>query len=134
MSSPDENTVKTRPFLFAVICFSIFIFSGFIGLLFLMALLFNSWMTQTLIEFFPERDLSSTSVFLLTLAFFLINSLNFVGAYFLWKMKKSGFYYFLTGTLVFIALPYILGYGNYISSVILLMIVFLLSIYYRKLS
>jgi hypothetical protein len=73
-------------------------------------------------------------VFLLSLAFFIINSMNFTGAYFLWKMKKSGFFYLLTGTLFFIILPFILGYGNIISSAILLLVILLVSIYYRKLS
>jgi len=133
MEEPNENQIKTRPFFLSVLCFSIFIYSGFIGLLFLFSLIFNSWITQTLIEFFPERSLSNTLVFLLSLAFFITSILNFMGAYFLWKMKRAGFYYLLIGTLIFIMLPYILGYGNLVSSAILLIVVLLVSVYYRKL-
>lgn len=133
MSETKENTSVTRPFFFSVICFSIFIYSGFLSLLFLLALINNNWVTQILIEYFPEKSISSTSVFLLSSAFLVLNILSFSGTYLLWKMRRTGFFIFLFATLVIIALPFILGYGNLISSAILLIVVLLIAIYYNRL-
>jgi hypothetical protein len=133
MTDSSKLTEYSRPFLFSILCISIFVYAGFLAFLFFLALLFNAWVTATLHDFFPEKTLTVDYVFLISLVGFILSTTSVAGAIYLWKLRKIGFYFYLISNLIFIFLPFVVGYGNIYSAAILIMILLLISIYFRKL-
>lgn len=134
---PTDTSLKNmrkRPFFLSILCIAIFVYAGFLSLLFLFALIFNTWVTSALDEFFPEKTLISNHVVLISLIGFVLNIVAVIGALFLWRLRKMGFYFYLISNLIFIFLPFFIGYGNIYSAMILVLILIFISLFYRKLS
>ncbi len=134
MTDSSKENINKRPFFLSILCMAIFVYAGFLALLFLLALIFNTWVTSTLDNFFPEKTLTGTPVIIISLFGFLLNVVSLIGAQFLWKLRRLGFYFYLISNLIFVFFPFVIGYGNLYSAIILIIIPLLLSLYYRKLS
>lgn len=133
MTDSSQETIIKRPFFLSILCIAIFVYAGFLAALFLFALLFNIWVTITLEGFFPEKNLITNNVILISIIGLILNIVSIVGAIFLWKLRRKGFYIYLFSNLIFILLPFFIGYGNIYSSTILVIMLLLITIFYRKL-
>ena len=133
MTDSSQETIIKRPFFLSILCIAIFVYAGFLAALFLFALLFNIWVTVTLEGFFPEKNLITNNVILISIIGLILNIASIVGAIFLWKLRRKGFYIYLFSNLIFILLPFFIGYGNIYSSTILVIMLLLITIFYRKL-
>jgi hypothetical protein len=133
MTDSSQPTENNRPFLLSILCIAIFVYAGFLAFLFLLSVIFNGWITATLIDFFPEKTFSGRFILLISLIGLILNTVSVIGVYYLWKLRKAGFFLYLISNLIFIFLPFVVGYGNLYSSAILILILLLISIYYRKL-
>lgn len=133
--SADKSLEKIsrRPFFLSILCIAIFVYSGFLSIIFLFAILFKEWVTNTMLDFFPEKTFTSAYILFFSAIGFLITSTSFIGGYFLWKLKKIGFYLYLTSNLIFIFLPFFIGDGNLYSAAILIIILLLILIFIKKL-
>ena len=133
MTDASQETIIKRPFFLSILCIAIFVYAGFLAALFLFALLFNIWVTITLEGFFPEKNLITNNVILISIIGLILNIVSIFGAIFLWKLRRKGFYIYLFSNLIFILLPFFIGYGNIYSSTILVIMLLLITIFYRKL-
>lgn len=133
MTDSSQETIIKRPFFLSILCIAIFVYAGFLAALFLFALLFNIWVTITLEGFFPEKNLITNNVILISIIGLILNIVSIFGAIFLWKLRRKGFYIYLFSNLIFILLPFFIGYGNIYSSTILVIMLLLITIFYRKL-
>lgn len=128
-----EKTSRTRPFFLAVLVMALLVHTATLAIVFLLAVIFNGWITNTVNEYFPEQTITRTNIVLVNLSGFLLNSLSFSGAYSLWHMKRWGLYLFAVTSILFLLLPFMLGYGNYTSLIILGVVIGFLFLYYRRL-
>jgi len=124
---------KQRPFFLSILCVAVFVYSGLFTLLFLTGIIFNKWFTTILNDFLPERNFKSTLILLLNLSGVILYGLSFLGAFYIWKLKRRGFYIYLVSTIILIVAPYFIGLGSTINTIIFLLLILLLGIYYRKL-
>ena len=134
MTDSSQETIIKRPFFLSILCIAIFVYAGFLSALFLFALLFYTWVTVTLEGFFPEKNLITNNVILISIIGLLLNIASLVGAIFLWKLRRKGFYIYLFSNLIFILIPFFIGYGNLYSAAILVLTLVFISLFYRKLS
>jgi len=134
MTAASQETIIKRPFFLSILCIAIFVYAGFLSALFLFALLFYTWVTVTLEGFFPEKNLITNNVILISIIGLLLNIASLVGAIFLWKLRRKGFYIYLFSNLIFILIPFFIGYGNLYSAAILVLTLVFISLFYRKLS
>ncbi len=134
MDENQELTLKAqRPFFLSILCVAIFSYSTLFILIFLTGVLFNSWITNVLNDFLIEGEVERNSILLFSITGIILYSLSFYGAFIIWKLKRNGFFIFLTSSFLIIFLPYLFHFGNLISGVVLLMLILLILMYYRKL-
>ena len=133
----DENqeiaSKVQKPFFLSILCVAIFSYSTLFILLFLTAVLFNTWITNVLNDFLTVGEVQRNSILMLSIAGIILYSLSFYGAFLIWKLKRNGFYIFLISSFLIVFLPYLFQFGNLISGVVLLMLILLILMYYRKL-
>lgn len=128
----NNTEQKQRPFVLSVILVSLFVYTGTMSLIFLLAILFNRWISNTLSDFFPERDIKTGDVLMLSIIAFVLTTVSFAGVYMMWKLLKPGIFVFSISALSFIGFPFIFGFGNYISIIIISSVVILLLLFWKR--
>lgn len=134
MTESSEQINTSRPFFLSILCIAIFVYAGFLTFLFLLSIIFNLWVTNTLLDFLPEKTLSNGLVLIISILGFVVNGISVLGAFYLWRLRKTGFYLFLISNLVFILFPFFIGYGNYYSTVILIVMLLFIALFLKKLN
>ena len=133
----EEQEIKSnvqRPFFLSILCVAIFSYSTLFILLFLTGTLYNGWITKVLNDFLTDGEIHHNSILIISLAGIILYSLSFVGAFFIWKLKRKGFYIYLISSLLIISLPYLFHFGNLISTIVLLVLIVLILLHFRKLN
>ena len=133
----EEQEIKSnvqRPFFLSILCVAIFSYSTLFILLFLTGILYNNWITKVLNDFLTVGEVQPISILLLSIVGIILYSLSFLGAFFIWKLKRKGFYFYLISSLLIISLPYLFHFGNVISTIVLLLLVILILAHFRKLN
>lgn len=135
MDEDQELTTNVhRPFFLSIICIAIYSYSTLFILLFLTGILYNKWITKVLNDFLTVGEVHPNSILILSFVGIILYSLSFMGAFFIWKLKRKGFYIYLISSLLIISLPYLFHFGNVISTIVLLLLVVLILAHYRKLN
>ena len=133
----EEQEIKSnvqRPFFLSILCVAIFSYSTLFILLFLTGILYNNWITKVLNDFLTVGEVQPISILLLSIVGIILYSLSFLSAFFIWKLKRKGFYFYLISSLLIISLPYLFHFGNVISTIVLLLLVILILAHFRKLN
>ena len=133
----EEQEIKSnvqRPFFLSILCVAIFSYSTLFILLFLTGILYNKWITKVLNDFLTVGEVHPNSILILSIVGIILYSLSFLGAFFIWKLKRKGFYFYLISSLLIISLPYLFHFGNVISTIVLLLLVVLTLAHFRKLN
>ena len=133
MAEEQITENPARPFFLTALCFAFLVYSGFLTLLFLFSIFSNKWLTDVLTDFLPEMIFTRTNVFLFSIAGFILYIISAFGVILMLRMKRAGFYLYLTATLVIILVPHFLGFGSWLATIILVFITLLFMIYIRKL-
>jgi len=128
------NSDVQRPFFLSILCVAIFSYSTLFILLFLTAVLFNSWITNVLNDFLTIGEVKQSSILLLSLVGIVLYSLSFYSAFLIWKLKRRGFFIFLISSILLVVVPYLFQFGNVISAIVLLLLAALILLHYRKLN
>jgi len=132
MTEKENDIVHHRPFVLSILCIALFVYTGTLSLIFLFSILFNGWLSNTISDFFPERDVENRNILVLSVIGFLLNGIAFFSTYNIWRLKKSGFYLFASSSVLFLIYPFFLGYGNYYSVGVMIVIIGLLFLFYRR--
>jgi hypothetical protein len=133
MADKETEPVRQRPFLLSIFCVSLFVYTGTLSLVFLLSVVFNNWVSHTVDDFFQERTVNSGLILLLSLAGLLLNGLSFFAVFSIWNMRKYGLYLLAGSSLLFLMLPFFLGFGNTNSILIMGAVNIILFLYYRRL-
>lgn len=128
----DSIVINQRPFFLSVILVSLFVYSGTMSIIFLLASIFNKWISNTLSDFFPEKNIDPGNILMLSLIAFVLTATSFAGVYLMWRLKKKGLFIFSISALLFIGYPYLLGFGNYLSIFIILTVVVIVFLFWKK--
>lgn len=135
MNENQELSSNTqRPFILSILCVAIFSYSILFLLLFLTAIFFNNWITNVLNDFLSVGEVQRNSILMLSIVGVILYSMSFYGAYLIWKLKRKGFYYYLISSALIIILPFIFQFGNIVSVAVLLLMILLILLYFRKLN
>ena len=121
-----------RPFLLSVVGTAVLVFSVLVSLFFLAAILNNNWLITVLIDYFPDLAIFNTSILALTVGGFITYSTNTLAVILMLRLKRLGFYLYTASTLIIVALPYVIGFGNLISTLIFLTSILVFAFFYRK--
>jgi len=132
MTEKENDIVQHRPFILSILCIALFVYTGILSLVFLFSIIFNNWISNTISDFFPERNIENRSILILSVIGFLLNGISFFSTYTIWKLRKSGLYLFSVASILFLIYPFFLGFGNYYSVVVMIVIVGLLFLFYRR--
>lgn len=127
-----ESKKENRPFFLSILCVSLFVYTGILSLIFLLSIIFYGWISNTLADFFPEREIVKTNILWLSIIAFLLSGASFYATFLMWRLKKSGLFLFILSSLAFQAFPFLFGFGNYYSLIIILVIIVLLLLYWRR--
>lgn len=139
MASNEKNNdsqpqVKhQRPFLLSVLLLALFVYSGLMSLLFLLALIYTHWLTDVVNDYLGNTEVQQQGVLLLSVAGFILHLVSLTGIIFMLRMKRIGFYLFVTAVLLIIVLPFFFGYGSIYSAIIFLLTIIFLGFFYQKL-
>ena len=132
MTEKPTEKIRKRPFLLSVICIALFVYTGVLSLIFLLALVFNGWMHETVNGFFPEQEIDPMQILLIGSAGFFLNGLAFFAVLSMWRLKRYGLYLFVLSSFLVFLVPYFLGYGNAQSLLIIGVFNLLLFLFYSK--
>ncbi len=129
----NKNTPQ-RPFFLSILCVIVFVYSALFILMFISVVLFHNWITTILNDFLSGEGFNDQFIFILSLAGTLLYGLSFLGAYFIWKLKRFGFYLYALSSIALITAPYFFNLGSIISSIILIVLILSFALYYKKLN
>ena len=132
MTEKENDIIRHRPFVLSILCIALFVYTGILSLIFLLSILFNGWISNTISDFFPERNIVNRNILILSLVGFLLNSISFYSTYAIWRLRKFGLYLFSVASILFLIYPFFLGFGNFYSVVVMIVIVGLLFLFYRR--
>lgn len=132
MNEKKTDTSVNRPFFLSILCISLFVYTGVLSLIFLLSILFNKWISNTLSDFFPEKQIEDSNILMICMVAFVLCATSFISTFLMWKLKRTGLYLFAISSLLFLFFPFIFGFGNYYSLAILGVIIVLLFLYYRR--
>lgn len=133
MENQEEN-VKTvrRPLFLSLLCVSGFVYLGFISLLFLFILIFNSWSAKIISDYFPEYNFTSANVIIFGSLALLLYLIAFTGIVLIWKLKLSGIFTLLVSLLFISLFPFFFGYGSWLILIIHTIYVLLVIMFFKR--
>jgi len=130
----SELVQTKRPIILTIICIAIAVYTLVLSMAFLAALIFNNWISITLNDYFEGNHIAPGSFFWLALSGLILNLLSFFAAIRLWQLKKMAYYLYVGCSLFFVLFPFVLGFGNYYSLIIIGLFIGLLSLFLKKLA
>ena len=133
MEKQETDTMSSRPFVLSVFCVALFVYTASLTLLFLMATVFNGWVSNAVDDFFQDKEISRLNILILSALGFLLNGLSFYAVYVIWKLKRSGLYLFAISSVLFLLIPFFLGFGSVMSLLIISLVIISLFLFYSRL-
>ena len=129
----QESVIK-RPYLLSVLCVALFVYSATITLIFGIALLYNSWITNVVTDYYSGFEYTTRNIVYLGIAGLIIHIFLLVSAVMLWQLKRLGYFLLIITLAALIFLPFLSGFGSWLSAIVYIIIIGLFSIYYRHYS
>jgi hypothetical protein len=123
-----------RPFFLSILCFSVFVYSAVFILLFLAVASFSNWIRHVLIDFFPEAKVEKSTILWLAISGLILYSLSFMGAIFIWRMKRIGFIIYVVASITIASIPFLFGFGSIINAIVFSALIIAFAFFYRKLN
>jgi len=129
-----QESVTKRPYLLSVMCVALFVYSATITLIFGIAILYKSWITIVVTDYFSGFEFSTRNIMFLSLAGLITHISLLFSAILLWRLKRLGYFFLILTLATLILLPYLVGFGNRLSAIVYVILIGLFSIYYRRYS
>jgi hypothetical protein len=129
----EEQVVIKRPFILSLLCIVFFVHSAILAFLFLLGIFFNSWLTEVINNYIEVKTYSGSSIFFYTGIGFLLYAASFTGTWFLWQMKKKGLLVLSVSILFILLFTFFIGAGSLVNSIIYIVLLLFLSLFYGKL-
>jgi hypothetical protein len=129
-----EKQVKDerRPFLLAILCFSVFVYSSVFVLIFSATAIFNNWIYFVLNDYLPDNGINKSIILWLSIAGILLYGGSFLGAFYIWKLKRIGFFLFVLASGLIALIPFLFGFGSTINVIVFSSLITAFLFFYRK--
>lgn len=131
----DENDIivekQHRPFILSILCFIVFVYSSVFFTLFTFSAIFYHWISFILHDFLPDIQIDKLTILLVSVIGMVLYAGSFLGAFFIWKLKRAGYFIYLMASLITAILPFFFDMGNPISPITFAILIFTLSFYLR---
>ena len=129
----DENieVITTRPFFLTLLCISLFVYSGTISILFIVSLVFKSWIDTVVTDYYSGQILTMNNLLLVRIIGLTLHTLLFISGLLIWKLKRWGLLLMAAVFAFIIISSFIFGIGNWLSTIVYIIITGLFTIYYR---
>ncbi len=128
-----QETIK-RHWLLSILCVVFFVHSAILAMLFLSSIFFNTWLTEVINNFNENNSFGNSRVLFFSMIGFLLYGASFIGTWYLWHLKKKGLYILSISVFSILLFTYIIGADSLINSVIYIILLLLLALFYRKLN
>ncbi|MCD4665329.1 MAG: hypothetical protein K8R68_08655 [Bacteroidales bacterium] len=128
----DIPAKKQRPVFLSILCIIVFVYSGFFILLFISGVIFNNRIVETSNEFIPVIIVEKNRILLLLISGIVLYIFSFLGASYIWKLNRKGFFIYLVSTILIIIGSWFIGLKDILSTIILFLLILLFGLYYRK--
>lgn len=114
MMEENDNLIREnpRPFFLSILCVAVFVYSVVFILIFSALAVFSNWFKIVLTDFLPELEIERSRIIWFAITGIAFYSLAFVGAYLMWKLKRTGFYIYVVASALISAVPYLFGLGG----------------------
>ena len=133
MENQEPVSAARRPFLLSVFCIALFVYTGFLSIVFMLATFFNKWISSAIDDFFPMREVSTAEVLFLSVLGLLLSGISFYSVVSIWRLKRAGLYIFTFSMLFFQAIPFVFGYGHVLSIIVMGVVILCLFLFYKRL-
>lgn len=132
--APDAavKSLGKRPLLLACLCIFTWIYYGVMALLFILALFYSGWITQTINHYIPDGGWTKGEITLLFLGLFLLYGIAFAGVVFLWNRRPKGYYLFSIPTILIAVLHLFRPEISWLSTAVYAILVILFGLFYRE--
>ncbi len=128
----QQPQIEKRPLLLAMLCFSVFVYSAFFVLLFSVTAIFNNWIFFVWKDFLPENPIEKSAILKLSLVGIVLYAGSFLGAIYIWRLKRVGFFLFIVSSALIVILPYLLEFGSIINVIVFSVLIISFLFFYRK--
>lgn len=122
-----------RPVLLTALCLFSFVFFGMISLLLVISLFYAGSFGSLLNTYLAGATLNTSGVFLIIASLFIIYAGAFTGILFMWRLRRRGFYLFTGAVLVLVVFQLFSNDFSFLSATILIILLLLFGIFFRKL-
>jgi hypothetical protein len=123
-----------RPFFLSILCVAVFVYSTVFILIFLAVASYNNWIGHVLTDFFPEAKVEKSTILWLAITGFILYSLSFTGAVFIWRMKRLGIIIYIAASIMIASIPFLFGLGSIINVIVFSALIIAFIFFYRKLN
>jgi len=135
VKKPDANlhgSFLKRPFTLSLLCVFSWTSYGFMGLLYLLGLIYRDWITEVIGQYIPDTGWSGIRVTLFFLSGFLLHAFAVTGVIFVWKLRRVGYPMLIFPSLL-IAIFYLFSQDiSWVSIGSYLFMVVLFSLFYPR--
>lgn len=134
MNEDAENKKDIqRSFFLSILCVVVFVYSTLFILLFLSGIIFNNWITSVLNDFLNDDIYKKQFILGFSATGSFLYGLSFAGAFLIWRLKRFGFYIYTFSSIALIIIPFIFNLESWVSSVILILMIFAFASFFKKL-
>ena len=123
-----------RPWILSILCIVFFVHSTVLIFLFLLGTIYNTWLTEVINNFVESNSYGKAQVFMISIAGFVLYGFFFTGTFYLWKMKKKGLIILVTSVFLILIFTFFIGAASMINSIIYIVLLLFLALFYRKLN
>ena len=131
---PETITTANRPFMLSLLCITLMVYAATLVVIFFLLLIFNNWVTQVVSDYFSRQSINRNEILIISSIGFVLHVGLFLSGILLWKLKKKGFYLMVVCFAILALLPFIFGFGSWLSIIIYGLMVVLVSLFYKKYS
>jgi hypothetical protein len=132
MDKNDNEVEKQhRTFILSILCFIVFVYSAVFVALFTFSAIFNHWIFFVWQDYLPDIPIERSVILLISIIGIGLYISSFLGALFIWKLKRTGYFIYLFASLITGAVPFLFGIGNLISLTIFSILVIAFSFFLR---
>ena len=120
----ENDSELKRPLFFSVLCLVTLLYNGIIILFLLSTLIFSDFLTSIINQYYPKSQ-SFITVAIIILSGIIIYSTSFIGVLRMRKLKKNGFYLFLSTNLLIILIKVFLDVFTFYHIIINILLILL---------
>lgn len=130
---PEHEIIKRRPLGLSVLLLFSFVYNGLL-LLAMIAALFSVNIVQSILQqYYKHIYISHTSALMFAVTGTLIFGVSFWGLILLWKLKRKGFYFYVSAQVVMLAsLMFIFKSFDVVNIAIALLVIIIIGLYSKN--